>query len=779
LKQNKGRQLQQQQTTVADRNNQKQGSENQDLAWLPDLSEAIGSGADFWRLNHFRPIEQEQRDFVHSDGIRQQLVVGARGMGKSTLLLYRMNHLSSLPKQFRCVRRVPPFGFRLVNQSVLIPPEALALYSRVDSWSAVWRVVLGLYFAYSMGREAPFALQADNIQEWFKLFALKEEDFLLRRLMTDIQIWGMGPFEERTHHLIQAIVDSRASPSFLESMFEQKIAPILRRGIAHAPTDVRWVISVDCIDEALTVARGAKGLLAPEVVATYVDTVTRIENDTNPSKQSTNTDNIRLLVHELWANAQIGYGLIASRLIKEFSGRLVAFGGFRSEVAERFVLTSGLTKTKVDELLLRLKPDDDWLREIFIYNVNLTQDRDKNKIVSSSLAKKDPEQVACESLSGLPVIPNRTVFGKAESTFNLLRRHNFGAPRGLMSLGRAFRKIPLKIDPTISNSPVRDPVRAIHAVNVEAVEVFKEYRDTLFPPWDADYERGFPLIQTNLLSKTEVERINVQFDNLCKKAKPFLEYLMNIGLIGIPQYGERGIVQKFWMPGDEPMKLPSDLEYAVLHPAFSAYLTQTRNASSQRKYYSSAFFADPNAPCDLTIPDPFLSLDFMKNGLGAKVICQSIRPNTGIVFEGASNVGSAFLLVLLVAQKFFEKGEPLYFEQLSSVGEALETLGFIPNALGHAKTRRDGMARKSVSEFFRGICDNAVHPNQARQATSITDANTLLSKSGEFKVLGQYGKNGNGYFVGEVNSESRTGLAPGLIDIIGLSSIDFFKAMKR
>lgn len=745
------------------------GKHRGDLAWLPDLSEKLGNAVEFQRLDGFKPIEPSQHLFVTSAEVGPQIVVGGRGMGKSTLLLYRFRHLRKQQDQFQFVRNVPPFGFRLENKCIKIPKDGLTLYTGVAVWSSLWRLVLGMLFAYGIGREE-LDIPADKPDRWLDYFGVKPDDALFGRVVDRLQAWGESPHDEQLHEVIEPLIRAKIPPSHLDGYFAKHVAGLVGNKKRGDQSPKPWVLFVDCIDEALSTEGDARGILDLDAAKDFL-----LEDEGE-------RQNAQVLLQNLWVNAQIGYGLAVQKLRHESGGRFLAFGSFRSETYPRFLEEiAPLTPSKVEHLLLRLKPNETPLSEIFEYNVRLTADSDK--IARKGVQSPDRMAAACESLCGYLHVNNPTIFGQRETIFDLVCRHNFGTPRGLMMLGGAVRDLAKTRDEK-SGKEYRDQASLVQRVNLVAIDVFKEYRDTLFPSWDPSYVKGFQLLTSNVLDADHVTRINKSFESLCPRAEgsqqlPLIEYLYSVGLVGTPRdLGGGKVVQSFALPGQPTISLPAGFSYVVLHPAFAAHIWHQLEASAQARFYSSALVVKPGGPCPVSLLGPLIRAEFQSDGDGARVRATAISSPEQALFDNASSVPAAFLVTLLVAQRYSSDVDFIDESQFVVSATALAKLRYIPESLGYADGRTSDKSRKTISEFFRDVCDNTKHPEPKDQADCIARVNKTLAASGVgVHVIGQYAPEGNAYILGRGSAQDPRPVRRSELQIRGLSTVDYLNAI--
>jgi hypothetical protein len=695
-----------------------------ELAWQPDLIEAFGVQRLTGRLDHFHPIEPDIGvRFIECGDIVAHIISGGRGTGKSTLLYYRIKNIKQKART-QLLREVPPYVFFLRPSSVLVSRDALILFSNINVWCAAWRLIFGLVFAYSIKRRRPVVSTKTKSDNLFPQFETGDDD-MLRQLARDLLSWGQNPHNGCIETLLSTILKYKPSIATIDSIYFEKIRPML-----DARTTVEteeWVLAIDRIDEALAVPEGGAALLGP-----------RLENSYNEDDKITR-ENIANYAQQFWQGAQAGFAVATHQLRSESNGQLVVLGTIRAETYQPFIESVGSPPSKVQSFILRLETDDRLLREIFLLNVKLMAD---HCFPVSGARTVKPDVQANIKFAGYQSLFSRSVFGFRESPYQFIRRHTFGTPRALMTLGGAVAQIKTSRHNDIRGATWRHPEEVIDKVTKAAVEVFEEYRDNLFPRWDTDYEKGFVLLESNVIKAcrfTDADGIESRFRMLAnKKSATLLEYLYGAGLAGIPRCTATGRwYQSFWVPAQELSPLPTNFEYVMLHPAFCAYLRRKIATSESAFIENSQIVVSPGDPCPSRLREPTLHLIFRYTMNSVSVSCEEQVPGEAKeLFGNAESEGAAFLVVLAIAHRIYGAGH-LGSNELREVAGRLATLGFIPRTFAirpcnaitvKQSARRIGrsgrkIAEKSCAGWIDSICK---HRRGKREAPAVTDAQALL-----------------------------------------------------
>lgn len=707
-----------------------------ELAWQPDLIAAFGLASAVGRLDNFQPVEPDPGvEFIEAPGVTAHIISGGRGTGKSTLLYYRTRRLRRHGgDDLHFVREVPPHGFYLPPLSVGVPAAALPSFANTEIWCATWRVVLGLIFAFMIKRQTTPRQSVLRLEDWNGIFGVGDED-LLRKMVQRVHRWSNNPHSDCVEDLLSTVVQACPTTAFLDALYRDKIKPV-QEGLSFTGT---WVLVVDRIDEALADHQHTGALLAPNLRESYVD-------DDRVTKE-----NVADYVHHLWRCAQAAFAIVAYQFRAASNGQLTVLGTIRAETYATFVANSGLPHSKTEFFMLRLEPDEPVLRAIFRLNVDLMNDRCR---APTSFSSRDPDAGADTGLMGCQSLFSRSVFGFKETPYEYLRRHTFQTPRSLVTLGREVARIKAVPRPGLEGATWRPPELVMECVSRTSVDVFKEYVETLFPSWDSDYEKGFALINHDVMSYVEIhgrDGIEDRFKVLCPdKPIELIEYLHSCGLVGVPARAPSGEWrQAFKLRGHDAPILPPDFAYALLHPAFTAYLKHKFPGGAAANFENNRLVPSPGGPCPERLRDVALRLRFQRTDNSAVVRCDEFRAkNEAELFSSVGTVGQALLVVLAVAHCRYGAGH-LGKDELRDVAVRLARLGFIPERLGKAERQQNGgsalgrqegrrsppatakkpsdtkamLTGKSPEDWIRNICERSAGESEKG---AVTDAKKLL-----------------------------------------------------
>lgn len=701
------------------------------LAWQPDLIATFGNARAVARLDNFRAIEPDpEEDFIESPDIIAQIICGGRGTGKTTLIYCRARYLHR-QNEIHFVRPVPPNGFFLNVNSIVIEKEALDSFSKIDAWRAVWQLILGILFAFDIKRLVLKRKVAMKASDWHAIFKCHGDD-MMRDLVTCVFKWSESPHDSCVEKLINLIMAYRPTESVMTKAYIDKVTPLFSDRMAQ-PSIKIWTVFVDRIDEALAVQNKVALLRVSQGSA-------------SADNKAINQANMVTLAQELWASAQAGYAIAAHDLGEDTNGQLVALGTMREEAYPTFIDKIGLaSEGKISSFLLRLKDDEPITRSIFNLNVKMMRHADR----CTSVEKSDPNDENTEAdlgLCGYKSLFNRPVFGYKESPYSYLYRHSFGTPRGLMTLGQAVSGVRLVERKDANGFNWRPPTQVIDAVNKTAVKVFVEYRDNIFPPWDPDYNEGIGLLQSNIINRGDAERLDQAFSvNKRGKRLTLMQYLYENGLIGVPtRSADSKWIQTFRASEEGSAfgsaALPPDFKYILLHPALSAYRCYELPLAVGKPFYNPWIVVSPGSSCPEELIDPVIRFSFFRGDHSSYIHAHSINnqlKNEHSIFDFADSVGSSFLAVLGVAHQFYGVGH-LDSEKLVDVATRLSRLGYIPERLGKADagpgrlnpglTKQE--TKKSAEQWIGEICNYERHGSAATDSATVSSAKRLLHGHG-------------------------------------------------
>jgi hypothetical protein len=544
--------------------------------------------------------------------------------------------------------------------------------------------------------------------------------------------------------MIDLILAFRQTASIITKAYNDKVRPLFSDRTAQPSIQI-WVVFVDRIDEALAVQNKVALLRASQ-------------DSASADNKNITQANMIALAQEVWASAQAGYAIAAHDLSADTNGQLVALGTMREEAYPTFKDKIGLTsEAKISSFLLRLINDKPITRSIFNLNVGMMRHADR----CTSVEKTDPSDENTEAdlgLFGYKYLYNRAVFGYKESPYSYLYRHTFGTPRGLMTLGQAVSGVRLVERKDAKEFNWRPPTQVIDIVNKMAVQVFEEYRDNIFPPWDHDYDAGVESLQSNIISRDDALRLekNLGLDKPRKKLT-LMQYLYENGLIGVPTRSvDSKWIQTFRAPEDGSAfgsaALPPDFKYILLHPALSAYRSYKLPLAVGKLFYNPWIVVSPGSSCPEKLIDPIVRFSFFQGDHSSYIRAHSINNqlrNESAIFDFADSVGSSFLAVLGVAHQFYGGGH-LDFEKLVDVATRLSRLGYIPERLGKAEaglgkphpglTKQE--TKKSAEQWIGEICDYGKHGSTSSDSATVASAKRLLLGHG-FSIHSLHPMKGN------------------------------------
>jgi hypothetical protein len=243
------------------------------------------------------------------------------------------------------------------------------------------------------------------------------------------------------------------------------------------------------------------------------------------------TTQFGVLSPEIWRAAQVGFVQAAVGL-HEAHRHLKIFGALRKEALDAGLLSD---RQNLEAYLLLLEYSRDDLRGIF--TTKLTALRQQ---MPGYFADPDDADIV-KGFFGFSVLPHPTVTvtppnALEEPVLDYIIRHSRGRPRELDMIGESLQ--------LISELP-RDPEEVRRRVRDKSRAWFEWAKSEMIPYWDERYDRLLSALPSNVLTKSQSERILSEVNGWDEGAKPFLE-LFELGLVGCPVADEEnGEVQRF------------------------------------------------------------------------------------------------------------------------------------------------------------------------------------------------------------------------------------------
>lgn len=540
------------------------------LAWNPDLVNSLKGREQLNTKELVVKVEgSELQKFLDTDGPDKYLVSGARGMGKSLALAYKVAKLKEsgtshmLPDAF-------PFMYRLTSKKrVDLSAQQLYELKSPKQWWDIWLVCLGTFIAASIARDRHQTLSA---QEHAFPWATKLVEAANELVRADARV---EPFTALLNKAIPL------SGNDLRKFFDDHLLEVL------GTRQENITICVDGIDEAIGYVdeRGSHHSL----FTSQKDKVTIIEGvQEQREEREVHFGN---LARDAWIAAQQGYAGAAANITAQVTGIRV-LGSLRSEAKADLVKSFDDVDAKW-QMIRDLSTGDEAFAEIFKTNI----DR------SNHMAKPEAADMI-ERFAGVASIPSKVVAGQEEALLDYLRRHCFNTPRGLVQLGGAIHEM-------VRNGAMKsteDQISGIIvAVNTCADKiVLEEHLSQQLPQLSPQVlALCRDRLEHNILSQAELARLNDLYkETFPQDGRSLSEQLYEAGLLGVPKEIAREWKQFFIRSGtaitkDEWSTHKATLlnaSFAVIHPAFSARLCRESGREKQ-DFYRTNFIVGDGLPC--------------------------------------------------------------------------------------------------------------------------------------------------------------------------------------
>lgn len=517
----------------------------------------------------------EEREFETE--MEKNIVVGAKGMGKSLLLQKKYLHLMStiedktnhvfLPGRGDKIELMSRVAFSFSHRSLR---ERAHLLDSADWWELVWTVAIASVVVYHV-------VERHVVSEVWQILDLPDD---LRK----------RPLTKRTplyvHKALQGLVKAQISAEELAVIFSQ-----LRPSMGNMDKTV--IVFLDNVDEAFQ----------PET-----DTAIEAARNSSINQEVTDARHVEAteferLGPEFSLTAQVG--LLAAIRVLRSCKLLHVYASLRIEALDKRATHPMWQQERA--LCVELTCTKEFAREIFEANIDATPDKD--------CARPQVRDDRYVRLLGFATMPFLTEHGYPESLFDFFYRHTLGRPRDLMALGVELLRIDIR-------DGIRDP-SAVRAATLRcAGNCLKAYEGAILPVWDSRWETAFGEFDTNVLSEGEIVAISARIASRHCIYEP-ITYLVDRGLLGTLKgtdgKGKRLI--NFREPSRYIRKSVVHFKhspYYFLHPVV---LGTVRKANQAFKVDKSTTVGN-GYPFDRLIDEPVLRIDGLED-TGFTVIIDS------------------------------------------------------------------------------------------------------------------------------------------------------------
>lgn len=622
-----------------------QASTLKELAWAADLVQSI-SGRGQFDAKGLVVASGDLRTFLDSDESSKIIVSGARGMGKSIALAYKVSKLQA-GARYRVLPSIFPFMYGLAKKSIPLSGQQLHDFGVAARWRAVWLVTLGVLLASWVRREARSALSREDFPGWS------------HELIDEANRWA-GTRDEPFSSLVGIAL--KLASNNLENFFNEYLLSILKE------RTLSLAICVDSIDEAIAYLN----------TAGQVHSLFSKQFDVSIEVEKGDIQSVKFgpLARGAWIAAQQGFAAAAARITSQAGYGVLVLGSLRLEARQSLPENLDDVDSKWESFIEDLRVDRAEFSEIFASNIARSDEQ--------RLARPDAVDPV-ERFVGFSSIASRVVPDATEAVLDYVVRHTFHTPRGMVQIGGAiYAKLPVGIS-KLANIHGHQSARVVDAVNACAAEVvLKEHLSQLMPQLDSRaFDFAVAELPHNILSQIEMRRLNARYaDKHPDDGRPLLDQLFTAGLIGVPKESDGAWIQYF--PDYEASRfsvtIPVNAPFVVVHPALSAKRCESR----PEDYYRSTFLVGSGLPCPSVFYPAAITVKRIDRGAQKQLVAEFEGEESEPIpyVKSVNSVAYCFLFSLLYALHSGKRSSVTVAE-VEEAAMDLAAAGLLSEAYGH------------------------------------------------------------------------------------------------
>jgi hypothetical protein len=611
------------------------------------------------------PLVQFKRlhDFDSQPDCVTQILVGAKGTGKSTALVRKAAKLSTAG--IEVIPNHLPYVNQLEAEALRFPEDRLGLYATAKTWTQIWKLVLAAVFGLRIAATSEqLAVRLKSDGTYGKLLRCpsgSNEEKFFDEVQSRYRL-GSKQRAEPITPLIGYLLDRSTSENECFRWYNNYIKPLF----SDVPDGYQAAIFLDCVDEAFA--------------------------------HSLSSDAQYGSGHLVWTAAQVGLIDAAYELARQQSG-LRVYAAIRLEAYLQYTTLGARGLAQVDEgICLRMDYSVDNLIAIFEDNVRRTPEADL-------VAKSGQSLVA--RFFGVEKFQHPRVWGTEESALQWLIRHTFGSPRHLVWHGAKLWAVATEKRSTRANiAPV---------VNSLATLIFEEHKNQLIPTWDRRVDYCLTLISNNVLSAAQVKAMDARM-KVERSIEPFL-YLFQRGMLGYPiadpekdhRYKQHFLPAGTWLDVSE---LPA-ANYFVIHPCLNQVIEGKLPTGEQAGFVSSRFIAGHglNCPQDILPIKYCVAFDpenrtpvfcYFPYGVN-EVTANLIAAHTVKDLSDVDHAPTALFFALLCASTEGVDGGHISRERIHEQVYKLRSRNILREAYGKGKSRE--VAETYFSNLMQSWCE--------------------------------------------------------------------------
>ena len=495
------------------------------------------------------PLLQE---FLRNDNSQTQILVGAKGTGKSLALAVKASLVKSreASKKLFVIPQYFPFMWRLSAGQLTVPKKNISHYCEAPTWLSIWKLVLSSVFCLHLHRRTSNEISGKDTH--LKTFGevLDCPKGSNERVFFDFVGELYSEHGKTRADILTPIIGEILTRQVDSQGVEKWFNSYLLRHINSRHDGNKTYIFVDQIDEA------AKALVS----------------ELNPDQGA-----------KLWYAIQIGLIDAASELADQGT-RCYVYSAVRTEAYEHYSYMGirGLAKI-ADDFCITMEYTNEQLHQIFEDNVRRTE--------ASELANTNGS--TANKFFGVEHFDHPYVLGDSEDPVSWVVRHSFGIPRELVwHGGNILRNIP--------SSKRNDRTVVSSFVNKLGAKIFEDYITFLVPQWDDTVELVFKQIKHNVIPSQLAYEIDAKFAQPYNGVRPIL-YMYQRGLIGAPIANpakRNTYLQNFLPPGTHHsvVELPASDMY-ILHPCMNEKVKSKLLPEEAGQFVTPWFIAGHGKEC--------------------------------------------------------------------------------------------------------------------------------------------------------------------------------------
>ena len=646
-------------------------------AWETEVSKYFHTGGKAQVDANKLPLvgRRSFREFLNEVDDRGRILVGSKGLGKSTGLARKAVQLKN--DGYRIAPMYHPYIVLLQEINIDIHEDEYSKYREHGYWSVLWKMVIATVLVIEINNKAVLnkGLQkvlgcAVNKSAWevFETIGKKYQDCITNR-------------QDYVTPIIDVFLRRNFSQNQIHLWLGEFVYPKLKvtQGEYHA-------IILDQVDQAFR---------------RYHD------------KQSDLTEGVL----SVWEAVQTGLVDAVGEMQDIGAGSFSIYAAIRSEAYRKYALHGRQNKAQVSSYCVELNYDNDLLEEIFNLNVKLTERNDLAIPDAPSHAKR---------YIGVTEFRNINVPGTTETVVQWLVRHTFGSPRELVWHGK-------RISENIPPAKRGNRNTMSRTVNETADNILRDYLAEMVPPWDSSVEIVYESLVHCVLSKVQIEDISKRYKD--KFGRCPIRYLYSCGLIGYANSGTQSFLN-ISRTGNE--NLFPDAAYYLLHPCLYNRVIEKLSAEDRAGFISHSIVVGNNLECPEEIYKPRLVLYHDMDQQTAWVsqipedggwnpsmeIIRSNRIDALTISPDCEDTGVLFSFAMLLCVSERKKKNPTV-KELCQVFSWLVEKGLVPQVPG-AGTDRD----YTVSFFNKALNDGDLDESPIKKALTVFDSLSI----GENKI---------------------------------------------